>query len=158
MNRKSFAVAGISVLCAVVLGSALTTASAAGTRSRIKIDTYLSGIEGGTGKFVLTLKSALDGGTITFTRSFGADKTTAEGLPYSVLTDTETLKGKAGTLVIRSSGQAFAPGFGDEVWMGTWTIVKGTGQYAGLTGGGRWVANEDRSHHAIAGLYAGLVG
>jgi hypothetical protein len=49
----------------------------------------------------------------------------------------ETLKGKRGTLVIRSRIEYVDAGNGYHVGTGTWKVVRGTGQYAGVAGGGR---------------------
>jgi hypothetical protein len=49
----------------------------------------------------------------------------------------ETLEGKRGTLTIRSRIEYVDAGSGYHVGTGTWKVVRGTGQYAGITGGGR---------------------
>lgn len=49
----------------------------------------------------------------------------------------ETLRGKRGTLLIRSRIEYVDAGNGYHVGTGTWKVVRGTGQYAGITGGGR---------------------
>jgi hypothetical protein len=49
----------------------------------------------------------------------------------------ETFKGKRGTLVIRSRIEYLDAGNGYHVGAGTWKVVRGTGQYARITGGGR---------------------
>jgi hypothetical protein len=49
----------------------------------------------------------------------------------------ETLKGKRGTLVIRSRIEYVDAGTGYHVGTGTWKVVRGTGRYARITGGGR---------------------
>ena len=49
----------------------------------------------------------------------------------------ETLEGKRGTLVIRSRIEYVDAANGYHVGTGTWKVVRGTGQYAGITGGGR---------------------
>jgi hypothetical protein len=55
-----------------------------------------------------------------------------------------TLKGKRGTLTIRERTEWVAvgsdvngDGHSDEVAVGTWKVVRGTGQYAKIAGGGR---------------------
>jgi hypothetical protein len=82
---------------------------------------------------------------VTFTRSFRPDGhgekeyTAPDGQVYFIATETDTLKGKKGTLVIRAVGRAYNLGIGDhEVWEGRWSIVSGTGDYSGLRGGGRF--------------------
>jgi hypothetical protein len=49
----------------------------------------------------------------------------------------ETLEGRRGTLVIRSRIEYVEAGSGYHVGTGTWKVVRGTGDYAGVTGGGR---------------------
>ena len=49
----------------------------------------------------------------------------------------ETIEGARGTLVIRSRIEYVDAGNGYHVGTGTWTIVRGTGQYARVVGGGR---------------------
>lgn len=49
----------------------------------------------------------------------------------------ETLEGKLGTLVIRSRIEYVEAGNGYHVGTGTWKVVRGTGQYAQIAGGGR---------------------
>ena len=49
----------------------------------------------------------------------------------------EKLEGKRGTLVLRSRIEYVDAGNGYHVGTGTWKVVRGTGQYAQITGGGR---------------------
>jgi hypothetical protein len=49
-----------------------------------------------------------------------------------------TLTGKRGTLTIRAAQEWVDPGSGGcGVAFGTWKVVRGTGEYAGIAGGGR---------------------
>ena len=48
-----------------------------------------------------------------------------------------TDKRKLGSLTTRSRIECVNAGNGYHVGAGTWTVVRGTGQYAGVTGGGR---------------------
>jgi hypothetical protein len=49
-----------------------------------------------------------------------------------------TFAGKRGTLTIRERSEWVSVGNGDDrVAFGTWSVVRGTGQYAGVSGGGR---------------------
>ncbi len=52
---------------------------------------------------------------------------------------TFTLKGKRGTLTTQERNEWVDTG-GPFVGMGTWKVVRGTGQYAGTVGGGRSAA------------------
>ena len=96
---------------------------------------------GGSGTFELLGGNAADtdAGTVTFSQGVGRNGKTADGLLFLAVPRTETLKGRHGTLVIRSSTRVFGVGVreqDDAVSTGTWSIVRGTGRYAGLRGGG----------------------
>lgn len=48
-----------------------------------------------------------------------------------------TLNGKRGSIVFRYRSEYVEAGNGYNVGTGTWKVVRGTGRYAGITGGGR---------------------
>jgi hypothetical protein len=138
---KVLAVAAFGIFAALLLGSPLGATSA--SKKLIRIDSRVVGVEGGGGKFFLALGTGGDLGKVTFTRSFrpeGETEATApDGQRYVIATETETLKGRNGTIVIRSVGPAYSMGIGDyEVWNGKWSIVSGTGRYSGLRASGRY--------------------
>jgi hypothetical protein len=125
---------------------ALATTAAAGptaTKQRIAINASVIGQE-----FILvplqpgTLKR--DSGTTTGNwRSAPGRDIVRNGQTVGIYTNTWTLGGKRGTLTIRERTEwvsAGADGNGDReedyVAIGTWNLVRGTGAYAGLTGGG----------------------
>ena len=60
-----------------------------------------------------------------------------EGQSVSVYDGVSTLRGKRGTLVMRYHSEYVDAGNGYHVGTGTWKVVRGTGQYAGIAGGGR---------------------
>ena len=60
-----------------------------------------------------------------------------DGQKISIYTGVWTLAGKRGTLTIRERNEWVDVGRGHGVAVGTWKFVRGTGQYAGLVGGGR---------------------
>ena len=91
------------------------------------------------------------------TRSFGAKGKTPEGLTFSTVKQKTSLKGKAGTLVILATGKIYDLPGTSEVWTGTWSILRGTGNYAGLRGGGRWVGAASFNDHSLSARYAGSV-
>ena len=70
-----------------------------------------------------------------------------EGQEVSIVEGPSTLKGKLGNLVIRTRSEWIEAGNGYHVATDTWKVVRGTGQYAGITGGGRggsvWLENGD---------------
>ena len=136
MGRYALGVASVMVV-ALALGSPLGATPAG--KQAIRIDTRTRGIQGGTGNFFLTLGTGGDLGKVTFTRSFRPVKKAPDGLPYGIAKEMDTLQGKKGTLVIRALGPTYELGIGDsEVWEGKWSIVSGTGDYSGMTGGGRF--------------------
>jgi hypothetical protein len=118
------------------------TGSGAATASwTIKIKETQTREDGGAGTFELLGGNAADAdsGKVTFTQGIGKHGKTADRLLFLTVPRSETLKGKRGTLVIRSSVRVFDVGVleqDDKVSMGTWSIVRGTGRYAGLTGAG----------------------
>jgi hypothetical protein len=59
------------------------------------------------------------------------------GQRVSIYEGVVTLKGKRGTLVTRYRSEYVEGGNGYHVGIGTWKVVRGTGQYARITGGGR---------------------
>ena len=62
---------------------------------------------------------------------------TADGLTYAPLNFTVAFTGKHGTLVVRTSARQFdVVKVDDSITTGTWSVVRGTGRYAGLKGGG----------------------
>jgi len=60
-----------------------------------------------------------------------------DGQDVSVYVQTSTLKGKLGSLVIRTRAEYSKAGNGYEASTETWKVVRGTGQYARISGGGR---------------------
>ena len=143
MKRKVLTFAAIGILAALSFGSPLGATPAA--KKAIKIDSRTRGVDSGSGKFILQLGTGGDLGNVTFTRSFrpGGDKSVIapDGQQYFIATETDTLKGKNGTLVTRAVGPVYqlGGGFGNyENWNGKWSIVSGTGDYSGLRGGGRY--------------------
>jgi hypothetical protein len=124
------ALAGISVT--------LTAGAAAGpgaAKQRIEIQLK----EGNGNRFVLTplTPGAIrpDSGMVSFccwTQSF----ITRNGQRIQVNDPQMTLTGKRGTLVARNRIEWFDLPDGWAVSTGTWNVIRGTGDYAGLSGGG----------------------
>jgi hypothetical protein len=73
------------------------------------------------------------------------------GQRVSIYDGVVTLKGKRGSLVIRYRSEYVDGGNGYHVGTGTWTVVRGTGQYSRITGGGRaghvWLERGPWSSH-----------
>jgi hypothetical protein len=117
MNRKVLAVAATCLFAALVLASPLGATPAA--KKLIKIDSRTRGVESGSGKFIRQLGTGGDLGTVTFTRSFrprGDKEVIApDGQHYFIATETDTLKGRNGTLVIHAVGPAYQLGGGSAI-------------------------------------------
>jgi hypothetical protein len=142
-NLRNLVFAAAAVLLVVSASPAAAAHSAAEKATlSIKVTEQLPGEDGkGAGTFTLLGSSTADSdtGTLTFTESYGAYRKSADGLPFQALSRTETLRGKRGTLVLRSSHRVFLVGIEDEddfIATGTWKIVSGTGRYANLKGNG----------------------
>jgi hypothetical protein len=133
--------AGIALLTSVA------TARPSATKQRVAIT--VKGVSDGSlsGKFVfvplqagvLKRDSGPEQGVVAKQRSVMRD-----GQSVNVATWVTTAKGKQGTFVIRARIDGVDAGNGFGVGTGTWTFVRGTGQYDGVTGGGR-LANGERA-------------
>ena len=70
-----------------------------------------------------------------------------EGQEVSIVDEVSTFKGKRGSFVTRYHAEWVDAGNGYDVASGTWKVIRGTGQYAKITGGGRaasvWSARTD---------------
>jgi hypothetical protein len=134
MSRKLTALAALVAIAATL--ATIAAAAPAGARQRVSI-----AVTGGAGsKFALTALTAgaikSDTGVASFccwTQRF----ITRDGQSIELNNPQMTLTGKRGTIVARNQiGWIDIPdGWG--VFTGTWTVIRGTGAYAGLAGGGR---------------------
>ena len=134
MNRTLTAVAVLAAT-AVTL-AAVAAAGPVAAKQRIAID-----LKYGTNEsFVLTpLTSGTvkrDAGAATFC-CWSSRGITRDGESIDLNNPQMTLTGRQGTIVARNRiGWIDIPD-GWAVFTGTWTVVRGTGAYAGLSGGGR---------------------
>ena len=133
MRTKLTAIAALAT--AAVMLTAVASAGSAAAKQRVTIQ-----VKSGKSGFVLTpLTSGAvkrDTGAVTFccwTQRF----TTRDGQAIEINNPQMTLTGKRGTLVARNQiGWIDVPD-GLAVFTGTWKVISGTGDYAGLAGGGR---------------------
>jgi hypothetical protein len=127
----------MSVGAAVMLGSAATAGTDA-ARQRVSITSQAAGTTDRSPFVLVPLQSGtikVDSGTAIATWS---EKTVIrDGQEISITPGVATYKGKRGTLRTRFRIEWVEAGNGYHVGSGTWTVVRGTGQYAGATGGGR---------------------
>ena len=80
---------------------------------------------------------ALEADSGTETATFKSRFVRRGGQSVQLFDVTATCKGKRGTLVIREVVERVDVGNGYSVQIGTWKVLRGTGQYANVTGGGR---------------------
>ena len=129
-------------LAAAVTVASVATARPEAAKQRVQITT--SGPANNSGqKFVLTPLSAglLESDSGPSTSVVANQRTvTRDGQAAQIVTWVTTQKGKRGSFVVRARIEHIDAGNGFHIGPGTWKFVRGTGAYAGLTGGGR-VAN-----------------
>jgi hypothetical protein len=136
--------AGLAILAATAfLPTAAATRSATQNLTITATGTLSGGGGPASGTFELLGASGAetDIGKAAFTAALipPANKT-AEGLSYVPLRITVTFTGRHGKLVVRTSARQFdVVKVDDSIATGTWSVVKGTGRYAGLKGGGALV-------------------
>ena len=134
MNRKLAAVAGLVATAAVV--AAVASAGHVAAKQRVAIQ-----LAGGTrDTFVLVPLTAgaieRDTGTATFC-CWTQRTIVRDGQSIEVNNPQMTLTGKHGTLVAQNRIEWVDLPDGWAVMTGTWRVIRGTGVYAGLSGGGR---------------------
>lgn len=136
-----------AVLVALVAAVTLTAVAAAGPNAaKQRVAITMKNLP--DGQFVLDPLQAgaldRDSGTTSVVIS-GPNVVMRKGQRVEIFRLVFTLKGKRGTLTTRERNEWVDAG-GPFVGNGTWKVVRGTGQYAGVTGGGR---------NATAGLNRG---
>ena len=147
MKGSRLVLAAIVATTPLSLASSLAASNGA-AKVPMSIETIVQGelLVSGTasGTFTLDLGASSDSGKLTLKYAYGLVKRTAAGQLFRPGERTETFRGKYGTLVVHTVGRQFPVGVqsrqdpdGDsEVWLGTWSIVRGTGRYAGFKGSG----------------------
>jgi hypothetical protein len=136
----------LAVFAAAVTLTAVASAGPVAAKQRVAITVMILP----SGRGVLTpLKDGAverDSGTLRGDWSPIPDRTVMrEGQTVGIHTaDMWTFTGKRGKVVFRERNEWVdlghdqnRDGFGDEIANGTWKVVRGTGRYAGITGGGR---------------------
>jgi hypothetical protein len=133
--------ARLTILVALVAAVTLAAVAAAGPDAAKQRVVITSGASQTTqvAPFVLTPQQAgvlkRDSGTLTATAS--GRTVMRDGQRIEIYVNVGTYKGKLGTLVTRHRTEYVEGGNGYHVGIGTWMVVRGTGQYAQITGGGR---------------------
>jgi hypothetical protein len=143
MKRRITALAALAVLTGLWAGMvSAASARLEANKQRISIEVKAP-LNNGRGSFILHDLTAgrlkVDFGSITSTR--GPTPVFLGEILHGQRVDrfrgTDTLRGRHGTLVISLRVDFVSAGNGWQIGNGTWSIVSGTGAYAGQTGGGR---------------------
>ncbi len=117
--------------------AAVAAAGPVSTKQRITID-----VKEESGSFVLTPATSgairADGGTAIFC-CWSSRRIVRDGQAIELNNPEMTLTGKQGTLVARNQIAWVDVRDGLAVFTGTWKVIRGTGVYAALSGGGRAV-------------------
>jgi hypothetical protein len=139
---KGRVVALVALVAAVTLTSfAAATPDAA--KQRVAIDVKFCWAGKARGTFVLTPQQfgplKRDSGTISSNLANTPGRNVMRDGQKVTIYDggVTTLTGKRGTLTIRDRNEWVDVGNGDGIGIGTWKVVRGTGQYAGIVGKGR---------------------
>ena len=128
----------VSLAAAVTLTS-VAAASPDAAKQRVTFTTQAAETTT-VSRFVLTpvQAGALKPDSGTLTAPYSPERVVMrEGQRVSVYQGVGTFKGKRGTLAIRTRSEWVKAGNGYHVATITWKVVRGTGKYAGVTGGGR---------------------
>lgn len=148
-TRSFVTVAGLAMLALAFVSAGTAAERSAGTGSALQnLTITASGNSLGTGgpatgTFELLGASGAetDIGKLRYKSPLTPNgRKTPEGLTYTLEPYTVTFTGKHGVLVVRASARHFyVVHSGDTIATGTWSVVSGTGRYAGLKGGGALV-------------------
>jgi len=127
----------LAVLAAAVSLTSVASAGPAAAKQRVAINMKILP----ESTFVLTpLRSGTlkrDSGTISGNwMTAPGREVVRKGQTVGIYTNTWTLTGKRGNLVFRERIEWVDVGNDDDVATGTWKVVRGTGEYAGIAGSG----------------------
>jgi hypothetical protein len=135
-----------AILVALAAAVTLTSVAAAGpdaAKQRVAIDVKFCSAGKAQGTFVVAPQQfgplKRDSGTISSNLANTPGRNVMRDGQKVTIYDggVTTLTGKRGTLTIRDRNEWVDVGNGDSIGIGTWKVVRGTGQYAGIVGKGR---------------------
>jgi hypothetical protein len=131
--------AAVTLMLVFILGSDAAESGPNGPKQRVAIISKGVDSDSGSGDFVLIplQAGALTRDSGTGSAVFSKRFVMSEGQRVQITGGVETLKGQRGSLKLRFRVEWVEAGNGYHVGTGTWKIVRGTGQYAQLAGGGR---------------------
>jgi hypothetical protein len=140
---RATVITGLVVVAVVSAGRASASPdSPVASKQRVAIEVKTP-LDARTGTFVLDVPTPgplkNDSGSITFTSGPTPvfTRRIVRGQRVDRFRGTNTLTGKQGTLVMSQQVDFVSAGNRYMVGAGNWSIVRGTGAYAGLKGGGR---------------------
>jgi hypothetical protein len=131
MYKKLAAFAAVAAVTAVIVS--IASAGAVATKQRVAI------VHQGSSFVVIPLTSGAvrrDTGIVTFC-CWSDRHAIRDGQAIEINDPEMTLTGKRGTLIVRNRIAWVDVSDGLSLFTGTWKVERGTGQYAGLGGGGR---------------------
>jgi hypothetical protein len=147
----------LAVLAAAACLSLGGAGAAAGAAEKTPLTITVVGRTSGdavSGKFSLVGTSTAYADSGPFAHSVPVEsfvRKTPDGLAYIVIQRTDTLKGKYGTIVIRTRVRRYDVAKEDDfVSNGTWSILRGTGRYARLEGKGALVGITHAARNATS--------
>jgi len=128
----------LAVLAAAVTLTSVAAAGPAAAKQRVAItsDGMLNTNASGKFDFTPLQPGVLQRDTGTETSSWSERVVTRNGHKVMLQNYVTTRKGKRGTFVVRARIEYVGAGDGYFAGTNTWKFVRGTGQYAQLTGGG----------------------
>ena len=132
-----------AMVVALAAAFVLTSVAAAGpdaAKQRVVITTQAAQTTDVSPFVLITLQAGSlkgDSGKMIGDSSSPGRSVMREGQDVSINEGPGTLKGKRGTLVISFRSEWVEAGEGYHIATVTWKVVRGTGEYAGATGGGR---------------------
>ncbi len=142
--------ARLTVLVVLAAAAALTSIAAAGsTAAKQRVALTVTILPSGKGVLTPLKDGALKRDSGTFGGNWAQAQTpdltvVREGQTVEIYHNVWTFAGKGGSLVFRERTEAVDLGqdldhnaFQDGIGIGTWKVVRGTGDYAGIAGGGR---------------------
>jgi hypothetical protein len=133
MHKKLVAIAVLAA--GTVSVASIAAAGSVAARQRVAIQ-----VTGANQSFVLTPLTSgaikLDTG-IAYFCCWSTRHVMRDGQAIDVNDPQMTLTGKRGTLVLRNRIEWVDVPEGEAIFTGTWKVIRGTGAYAGLSGGGR---------------------
>jgi hypothetical protein len=132
------AVLGLVVIAVGVTVTSIGAAAPEAAKQRVMITGKGKFNPTSFGTFVLAplRAGALEPDSGTGTATWTSRDVTRDGGRVGITVVTQVLEGKRGTLVIRERTEGVEAGNGYHAAIGTWKVVRGTGQYAQVTGGG----------------------